>query len=90
MAKEEALPSAWSVTHGKGASFAECLECDTWQRRKHLQSAWNVTHDKGGIFAECLEFDTRQTRRDRLHSITLLFFAERRFQLSAKYLLSAR
>ena len=61
-AKDEGLPSASNVTHGKGGSFAECLECDTRQRRKCLPSAWKLTHDKEAKFAECLEFDTRKVR----------------------------
>ena len=41
-------------------------------------------------FAECQVRDTWQTHRDRLRAVALLFFAERRFQLSAKYLPSAQ
>ena len=55
-----------------------------------LPSARDLTLGKEGMFAECQVRDTRQTRRDRLRTVVLLFFAERRFQLSAKYLLSAR
>ena len=33
-AKDEGLPSAWNLTHGKGRRFAESLEFDTWQRKK--------------------------------------------------------
>ena len=68
------LPSARDLTLGKEGMFAECQILDTRQRI-HV--------------AECQVRDTRQKRRDRLRAVALLFFPERRFQLSAKYLPSA-
>jgi len=59
-AKDEGLPSPSNVTHGKGGSFAECLECDTRQRRMCLLSACTMTHGKEAKFVECLDVDTRQ------------------------------
>ena len=88
--KEKSLPSVSELTLSKGGSFAECLEFDTWQNEEGLPSVWELTLGKGCRFAECLGVDTWQTCRDRLCAVALLFFAERRFQLSAKSLPSVR
>ena len=94
------LPSAKVKTLGKkdtwpksvhfGLIFAECPGFDTRQSN-HVCRVLVPGHSANqGIFAECQCLDTWQTRRDCLCAVTLLFFAERRFHLSAKYLPSAR
>ena len=84
------MPSVWELTLGKGCSFAECLEFDTRQNEEALPNVWDLALGKGCTFAEYLGVDTRQRSRDHLRIVTLLFFAERRFQLSAKCLPSVR
>ena len=88
--KEKSLPSVSELTLSKGGSFAECLEFDTRQSVEALPSVWDLALGKGCTFAEYLGVDTRQRSRDRLRVVVLLFFAERRFQLSAKCLPSVR
>ena len=95
--KMASLSSVCAVTLGKEANICTfwsnlCRVSSIWHSTKKagLLSVRDLTLGKEGRFAECQVQETQQTRRDHLHAVTLLFFAERRFQLSAKYLLSVR